>query len=121
MVIVRAAPQIRRAVPGILALVVAEERVIKLGREGRSAPEIADELGVGLRTVQRILASAGLSAPRGRPTVPERERLQIRVDDDVVEMLDERASEIDSSRDRVAAELLTAWAQRRRNRKVTAP
>lgn len=106
---------------GILAGVVAAERVLELRAEGKSAPEIADELGASVRTVQRILADAGQSMPRGRPATGERERVQIRVDDFVIEELDARAEEEGSSRDRVAATVITAWAQRRRNRSRDAP
>jgi uncharacterized protein (DUF4415 family) len=106
---------------GILAGVVAAERVLELRAEGKSAREIADELGANLRTVQRILADAGQSTPRGRPSTGERERVQIRVDAEVIEELDARAEEEGSSRDRVAATVITAWAQRRRKRSRSAP
>lgn len=103
-----------RAGSGILAGVAARERVIELRAKGMTAPQIAEATGANLRTVQRILADAGEASERGRPSTGTQERVQIRVDAETMEVLDEHAERDGTSRDRVAAKVLTAWAKRSR-------
>lgn len=46
---------------------VRDERIIELTRDGWKAHEIAVELGITARTVQRARARAGIARPAGRP------------------------------------------------------
>lgn len=111
----REVPRLRRATPGILAAMVALDRVAALLDEGKSTSEIAAELGVDPSTVNRARAKLGRSGAVGRPETGERERVWIRADDATIAVLDEHAEREGSTRSEVAERVVAAWAQRSRN------
>jgi hypothetical protein len=100
--------------PATLGPVPTEDqrrRICDLAKAHWTTGEIVEALGIPVHTVKRVRAAAGLADPKGRPATGQRERVNCRLDDDVIVQVDANVERDGVARHDVLEQIVTAWAR----------